>query len=254
MQSTHQEVNLYEVKIGNLTITRASKEKAPISPLVACEAFKKENIELISARDLVYAQNHINNPRIIKREDGSTLSIKSPKEIVLNHTILIKETLIVTPYSCSYPYIFTRESLHFQNLNEANTQAKDYCLAGELKVHLEKAEKEQQKPLEERAMLILDTSALVIHLVKERKSTDLAKWLFQDQLEFLYACLEKHRTKEFLFYGVETRDRDQNIPFIRGLWLSPINDERDPPKKDIPSLGSYRLGYDHFYASSKKFA
>jgi len=254
MQSTHQVVNLYEVRINNLTIIRVSKQKAPISPLEAHEAFKKENLELISARDVVYAQNHINNPKIIKKEDGSTLSIKSPKKIILNYTILIKETLIVTPHSYSYPYVFIRESFHFQNLNEMNAQAKDYYLTEEWKAHLKRAEKEQQKPLEERAMLILYPSALIIPLIKGRESTDLAKWLFQDKLGFLHACLEKHRTREFFFYGVETQDRDQNLPSIRGLWLSPINDERDPPEKDRPSIGSYRLGNDHFYTSPKKSA
>ncbi len=243
--------DIYEIEIGTLVITRASRGKTPISLLEAEKMF--QNSSPISARDLIYAQNHINSPRVISKRDRTKVAIKLSKETPLNHSIMIKETVIVTPYN-NYSYIFTRGSFLVEELQKiltTNTRERELYLLEE-REYIKKAEKEQQKPLEERALFILNNPASIIPLIINRESTDLAKWLFQDQLKSLHACLEKHQETQFLFYGVEQRDRDPHHSFVRFLWLSPTNDERDPPRKDRASIGSYRLGHDYFYTAHKK--
>lgn len=263
MQSTFQEVSLEEIQIGNLLITHTSRGETPISPT-------EETLERITARDLIYAQNHVNIPRFISRKDKTIKKIspyqkekKDPPRILLNRAIMIKESVIVMPASSPHSYLFVRNYpdhsfsplqrptvKKMRKILTTTSKAQDYFLKErEYTPYFLQAEIEQQKPLEERLMYFLNDPSPHIPLITNNESTDLAKWLFQDQLNTVKILLQKHNHHQLLFYGVEKNIRSSDLPFIRFLWMTPINDERDPPKNDIPIIGSYRFGCDYFYAS-----
>ena len=229
-----KEHKLFPIHLPYENLPTEEKEKKVLEEILA----PLQNYTPLSARDLACMQLKINYLRWIQNQDKK-IPLPAHKKIPLHHDTMIQENVIFIPHSYT---LFTRSNLIFPNISKIaaqHRQAKDYELTD--KLNLAEAEREQSKPLEQRNYFILENQDTIITM--ETEKSNLFRWLLRDQADAVFENEKIHT-----FYGFSKEKRSSHhYPIIRGLWLSPCNNLRDPPHKKPLSLGSYLIGLDFFY-------
>ena len=225
-----------KIRIGQILINRQKEEN--LTPLENLFPLPKN---LITAENLLYAQNHINYPSFIhileQRSQTLYYSNKENHKPLLSQTIFIKETFLSIPKHNPLLLRTLPETPIFLN--------HEHHIENPIKF-LEKAEQDFKRPIKEREIYIIEPNGIPTRL-SINPFNPLLNWLFLDQSDNFIACAEKHGLKELLFYF----PNEKANPFIRGLWITPLNDPRAPPiKEDKITLGAYRYGSEFLYCTT----
>lgn len=226
-------------KVNNLHITRKGGGEKGEKPLTLDELLPLAE-HLISAQYLLYIQNHINYPSFryfIKSELNNNFpEYKEKVKYLLGEMIMVRETLLsIGDYT-----------LLFRSLPEMPTLRNNEHYIQNPKNHLQKALRDQEKPIQDREVYLIENSSCPKKLSLEPLDP-LLRWLFLNQADNLVGCAKKHGWKEVLFYIPQSKQE----PYVRGLWITPLNDHRDPPAKERAiTIGAYRYGSEFLYCAT----
>ncbi len=232
-------------KVNDLRITRKGKGEKGETPLTRDELFPLlEN--LISAQHLLYAQNHTNYPLLAPINLSSNnppskhrYEHKEKIKHLLAEMILVRETFLsVGDYA-----------LLLRSLPEIPTLLGNEHRITNPEKYLQKAFRDQEKPVQGREVYLIENTGNPkrLSLDRSRPLDPLLNWLFLNQADNLVACAKKQGWKEVLFYV----PRKEQQPYVRGLWITPLNDSRDPPaKENAITIGAYRYGAEFLYCAA----
>ncbi len=230
-------------RVNDLHITRKGEGEKGEIPITLDGLFPlPEN--LISAQELFYIQNHINYPSLryfIKPLSNNPSSKDREKhrekmKHLLAETIFVRETFLsIDGYA-----------LLLRSLPEIPTLLGNEHRITNPKSYLQKALQDQEKPIQEREVYLIKNPSCPKKLSLEPLDL-LLNWLFLNQANNLITCAKKHEWKEALFYIPQSEQQ----PYIRGLWITPLNDHRDPPiKENTITIGAYRYGSEFLHCAA----
>lgn len=229
-------------RVNDLHITRKGGGEKGETPLTREELFPlPEN--LISAQHLIYAQNHINYPLrcFIKSRVNISSSKHKPEhrekvKHLLTEMIMVRETLLSVG----------KYTLLLRSLPEIPTLRSNEHHITNPEKYLQKAFQDQEKPIQAREVYLTENPSCPKKLSLEPLNP-LLNWLFLNQADNLVACAKKNEWKEALFYIPQIEQE----PYIRGLWITPLNDHRDPPSKESAiTIGAYRYGSEFLHCTT----
>ena len=223
---------MLEIKINQMIINRQRKDN--LTPLENLFPLQKN---LITAQNLLYAQNHVNYlsfTNTIKQGVQTLTYPKGNRKLLLSQTIFIKETFLSIPkYNPlllrSFPGtpIFSKCEHRIENPEK----------------FLEISQQNLKKPIREREIYQIEQNK-TFQKLSINPLDPLLEWLFLDQSDNFIACAKKHEWREVFFHFPP----EEANPYIRGLWLSPLNDYRAYPlKEEKVTPGAYRYGSEFLY-------